>query len=128
MDGYWFFAGKRLVTIFSAPNYCGQLANAVSVLQIHTRRPYITQGAVMHIDEELLCTFHLFAPWNDMDAAHRHLLQQMKDTMAGKQVLALGVRQLHRPHEQRRQLVAGGGQGASRQLRRRLRAQEGNYF
>ena len=45
MDGYWFFAGKRLVTIFSAPNYCGAFPNA---------------GAIMEVSKDLLCTFHLF--------------------------------------------------------------------
>jgi diadenosine tetraphosphatase ApaH/serine/threonine PP2A family protein phosphatase len=49
-DGYEFFGGKRqLVTIFSAPNYCGEFDNA---------------GAIMAINRELLCSFqvlkHLF--------------------------------------------------------------------
>lgn len=33
-EGYEFFAGRRLVTIFSAPNYCGQFDNAACVLKI----------------------------------------------------------------------------------------------
>ena len=41
-DGYEFFAKRQLVTIFSAPNYCGEFDNA---------------AAVLTIDEELLCTF-----------------------------------------------------------------------
>lgn len=32
-DGYEFFAGRRLVTLFSAPNYCGEFDNAVSLEQ-----------------------------------------------------------------------------------------------
>jgi serine/threonine-protein phosphatase PP1 catalytic subunit len=31
-DGYEFFANKGLVTIFSAPNYCGEFDNAGNLL------------------------------------------------------------------------------------------------
>lgn len=41
-DGYEFFAGRKLVTIFSASDYCGEFDN---------------DGAVMDIDETLLCRF-----------------------------------------------------------------------
>uniref|UniRef100_A0A7S2WB60 Serine/threonine-protein phosphatase n=1 Tax=Rhizochromulina marina TaxID=1034831 RepID=A0A7S2WB60_9STRA len=43
-DGYQFFANRALVTLFSAPNYCGQFDNA---------------GAVMVINEERVCSFHV---------------------------------------------------------------------
>jgi len=43
-DGYEFFANRRLVTIFSAPNYCGEFDNA---------------GAVMEVKEDLFCSFKL---------------------------------------------------------------------
>lgn len=46
-DGYEFFAGKRLVTIFSAPNYCGEFENA---------------GAIMEVDENLVCSFRVIKP------------------------------------------------------------------
>lgn len=46
-DGYEFFANKKLVTIFSAPNYCGEFDNA---------------GAVMTIDENLTCSFQILSP------------------------------------------------------------------
>ncbi|KAF5189650.1 Serine/threonine-protein phosphatase [Thalictrum thalictroides] len=39
-DGYEFFADRQLVTIFSAPNYCGEFDNA---------------GAMMSVDESLIC-------------------------------------------------------------------------
>jgi serine/threonine-protein phosphatase PP1 catalytic subunit len=40
-DGYEFFANRALVTVFSASNYCGEFDN---------------KGAVMSVDENLLCT------------------------------------------------------------------------
>lgn len=43
-DGYEFFAKRQLVTIFSAPNYCGEFDNA---------------GAMLSIDEDLLCSFQV---------------------------------------------------------------------
>ena len=33
-DGYEFFAKKQLVTVFSAPNYCGTCGNKAAVLKI----------------------------------------------------------------------------------------------
>ena len=44
-EGYEFFGNKGLVTVFSAPNYCGQFDNS---------------GAVMCVDEELMCSFKIF--------------------------------------------------------------------
>ncbi|KAI1720731.1 calcineurin-like phosphoesterase domain-containing protein [Ditylenchus destructor] len=41
-DGYEFFANRKLVTLFSAPHYCGQFDN---------------NGATMYVDENLLCSF-----------------------------------------------------------------------
>ncbi|CEP16900.1 hypothetical protein [Parasitella parasitica] len=46
-DGYEFFNQRKLVTLFSAPNYCGEFDN---------------YGAVMTISEKLLCSFELLAP------------------------------------------------------------------
>ena len=46
-DGYDFFAKRRLVTIFSAPNYCDEYDNA---------------GAMMSIDESLMCSFQVLKP------------------------------------------------------------------
>jgi len=43
-DGYEFFARRQLVTIFSAPNYCGEFDNA---------------GAMLSIDESLMCSFQI---------------------------------------------------------------------
>jgi len=46
-DGYEFFAQRQLVTIFSAPNYCGEFDNA---------------GAILNINEELQCSFTVLKP------------------------------------------------------------------
>ncbi|KAL1196679.1 Serine/threonine-protein phosphatase PP1 isozyme 1 [Cardamine amara subsp. amara] len=46
-DGYEFFAERQLVTVFSAPNYCGEFDNA---------------GAMMSIDESLMCSFQILKP------------------------------------------------------------------
>eukprot|EP00919_Chromeraceae_sp_WS-2016_P058690 GHVR01139517.1.p1 GENE.GHVR01139517.1~~GHVR01139517.1.p1 ORF type:complete len:303 (+),score=57.50 GHVR01139517.1:148-1056(+) len=46
-DGYEFFAKRQLVTLFSAPNYCGEFDNA---------------GAMMSIDETLMCSFQILKP------------------------------------------------------------------
>ena len=45
--GYEFFADKKLVTVFSAPNYCNQFDNA---------------GAMMIVDENLVCGFKILIP------------------------------------------------------------------
>ncbi|KAF7143079.1 hypothetical protein RHSIM_Rhsim05G0137700 [Rhododendron simsii] len=46
-DGYEFFAKRRLVTIFSAPNYGGEFDNA---------------GALLSVDESLMCSFEILKP------------------------------------------------------------------
>jgi len=46
-DGYEFFAGRRLVTLFSAPNYCGEFDNA---------------GGIISVDENLMCSFQILKP------------------------------------------------------------------
>lgn len=43
-DGYEFFAQRQLVTVFSAPNYCGEFDNA---------------GAMMSVDDTLMCSFQV---------------------------------------------------------------------
>lgn len=46
-DGYEFFNKRKLVTIFLAPNYCGEFNN---------------YGAVMNVDKALCCSFELIKP------------------------------------------------------------------
>jgi hypothetical protein len=47
MDGFWSFANRRLMTIFSAPAYCNVFKNA---------------AGVMKIDENLHCQLVAFVP------------------------------------------------------------------
>ncbi|PYI33801.1 hypothetical protein BP00DRAFT_444180 [Aspergillus indologenus CBS 114.80] len=46
-DGYEFYQDRLLVTVFSAPNYCGEFDN---------------WGGVMSISDELLCSFEVLKP------------------------------------------------------------------
>eukprot|EP01012_Entosiphon_sulcatum_P065020 TRINITY_DN938_c0_g1_i2.p2 TRINITY_DN938_c0_g1~~TRINITY_DN938_c0_g1_i2.p2 ORF type:complete len:297 (+),score=87.45 TRINITY_DN938_c0_g1_i2:83-973(+) len=46
-DGYQFFAKRQLITVFSAPNYCGEFDNS---------------GAMMSVDETLMCSFQILKP------------------------------------------------------------------
>lgn len=46
-DGYEFFAKRQLLTLFSAPNYCGEFDNA---------------GAMMSVDGSLMCSFQILKP------------------------------------------------------------------
>ena len=46
-DGYEFFCNKKLVTIFSAPNYCDEFDNS---------------AGIMEINENLVCSFKILEP------------------------------------------------------------------
>ena len=46
-DGYEFFAQRQLITIFSAPNYCGEFDNS---------------AGIMIIDESLTCSLKVLRP------------------------------------------------------------------
>ena len=51
-EGYEFFADRKLVTVFSAPNYCGEFDNA---------------GAMMSVDVNLNCSFQILKPANKLE-------------------------------------------------------------
>ncbi len=53
-DGYEFFCGRQLVTVFSAPNYCGEFDNS---------------GALMSVDDTLMCSFSILKSSNDAKAS-----------------------------------------------------------
>jgi len=46
-DGYEFMANRGLVTIFSAPNYCGEFDN---------------NAGILNVDETLCCSFDILKP------------------------------------------------------------------
>ena len=48
-EGYKFFADSKLVTVFSAPNYCGNCGN---------------DGAVMKVSSDMVCSFIIIKPTN----------------------------------------------------------------
>ena len=56
-DGYEFFARRHLVTLFSAPNYCGEFDNA---------------GAMMSVDDTLMCSFQASRASCALDGTRRH--------------------------------------------------------
>ncbi|PWN45076.1 phospho protein phosphatase PPZ [Ceraceosorus guamensis] len=75
-DGYEFWNERTLVTIFSAPNYCGEFDNF---------------GAVMSVSEDLLCAFELLKPLDstalkkEMAKNKRRSMQQHQSPPAQRQ-------------------------------------------
>lgn len=67
-DGYEFFADRSLVTVFSAPNYCGEFDNA---------------AAIMYVDSDLLCSFKILRPeeidFNDKGRPLRRVSRKGRD-------------------------------------------------
>ncbi|KAL4912787.1 serine/threonine protein phosphatase [Aspergillus aurantiobrunneus] len=62
-DGYEFYQDRILVTVFSAPNYCGEFDN---------------WGAIMSVSGELLCSFELLKPL-DSAALKSHIKRGRKE-------------------------------------------------
>lgn len=61
-DGYEFFAKRRLVTIFSAPNYGGEFDNA---------------GALLSVDESLMCSFEILKPLDNKASSSKVTLKKV---------------------------------------------------
>ena len=51
-DGYEFFGERSLVTVFSAPDYCGEYQNS---------------AAMMIVDNNLMCSFKVLKPLSEVD-------------------------------------------------------------
>lgn len=62
-EGYKFFGNNKLITVFSAPNYCGNCGN---------------DGAVLKISENLVCSFLIIKPTNE------HLQSGQSNSMFNK--------------------------------------------
>jgi len=60
-DGFEFFGNRSLVTIFSAPNYCGEFDN---------------NGAIMSVDKDLLCSFEIIPSTITMQRERQEALIQ----------------------------------------------------
>ena len=50
-DGYEFFCNRQLVTVFSAPNYCGEFDNS---------------GGMLTVNRDLLCSFVVIPPESEL--------------------------------------------------------------
>lgn len=76
-DGYEFFNERILVTVFSAPNYCGEFDN---------------WGAVMSVSSELLCSFELLKPL-DSSALKNHIKKgrNKRDNMLNSPVSPISI-------------------------------------
>ncbi|OKP11659.1 Serine/threonine-protein phosphatase PP-Z [Penicillium subrubescens] len=69
--GYEFFGNKSLVTIFSAPNYCGEFDNC---------------GASMSVSEDLLCNFNLLRPF-DPKKPNKQPMKRAKESTTTEKAL-----------------------------------------
>jgi len=65
-DGFEFFGNRSLVTVFSAPNYCGEFDN---------------NGAIMSVDKDLLCSFEIIPSTITMEREKQEAI--IRQNMAG---------------------------------------------
>ncbi len=89
-DGYEFFAKRQLVTIFSAPNYCGEFDNA---------------GAMMSVDETLMCSFQVSGWHQKFPMWHQHLLIGFAFSQISSMTLWCCVLQILKPAEKKQRFL-----------------------
>ncbi|KAJ1968765.1 serine/threonine protein phosphatase Pzh1 [Dimargaris verticillata] len=77
-DGYEFFNGRTLVTVFSAPNYCGEFDNA---------------AAIMNVNEDLVCNFDIIRPAYDTPLSPNNNSNPLRYTQAAAAAATGGSRQ-----------------------------------
>lgn len=96
-DGYEFFAKRQLVTLFSAPNYCGEFDNA---------------GAMMSVDETLMCSFQVrMRNYSD----HEHEYHQSRSILVDFYLFWLvSFQQILKPADKKLFYGSGGGMGSGR--------------
>ena len=63
-EGYEFFANMKLVTVFSAPNYCGEFDN---------------NGGILEVNEDLICKFHVINPISYKQKKKREKIRKLVD-------------------------------------------------
>ena len=63
-EGYEFFANMKLVTVFSAPNYCGEFDN---------------NGGILEVNEDLSCKFHVINPISYKQKKKREKIRKLVD-------------------------------------------------
>ena len=59
-EGYQFFAGMKLVTVFTAPNYMGEFDN---------------NGGILEVGEDLLCKIHVLRPIIERTGKRKRITQ-----------------------------------------------------
>lgn len=94
-DGYEFFAKRQLVTLFSAPNYCGEFDNA---------------GAMMSVDETLMCSFQV-SLYLAMHVSATRVWSTCVDFHVFRPV---SIHQILKPADKKLFYGSGGGMGSGR--------------
>lgn len=88
-DGYEFFSNRKLVTIFSAPNYCGMFEN---------------DGCLMKVAEDLTCGFMILKP----NKIPEHKISCMNSFEIGNMKNQPFMKTHLKSKPERRELVEGG--------------------